>query len=264
MAEPVILTDIQNRVATLTFNRPDRLNALNGELLEAAIQTLRSWSEDPEVGCVVLTGAGRAFCAGGDITGMKSSEAPPSTVEQQIDRMKRVHEFAWLLYSMPKVTVACVNGFAFGAGLAICLCCDLRIASDQAKFGTAYSKIAFGGDFGITWLLTHYAGAPAAKQLLFFADTFDATEARRLGLLNEIVPHDSLGVETRALAHRIAGGPLVTFRYQKANVNAAASSDFRAALDREAETHVRCGQTEDHQEGVAAFLEKRAPDFRGR
>jgi 2-(1,2-epoxy-1,2-dihydrophenyl)acetyl-CoA isomerase len=162
------------------------------------------------------------------------------------------------------VTIASVNGFAMGAGLSVCLACDLRIASDQAKFGTAYAKVGFGGDFGITWLLTHYAGAPKAKELLFFAEAFDADQALRLGLLNLVVPRDSLAAQTRELAARVAAGPLVSYRYMKANVNLATTLDFRTMLDREPETHLRCGQTEDHREGVKAFLEKRAPKFRGR
>jgi 2-(1,2-epoxy-1,2-dihydrophenyl)acetyl-CoA isomerase len=264
MPEDVILTSVVDRVATLTLNRPDKLNALNPELLEQSIATLRAWSEDPEVGVIVVTGSGRAFCAGGDIGGMAKSNAAPQSLEQQVDRLRRAQEMSWLLYSSPKVTIASVNGFAMGAGLSICLVCDLRISSDQAKFGTAYSKIAFGGDFGATWLLTRYAGAPKAKELLFLADTFDSAEAYRLGLLNKVVPHASLATETAALARRIADGPLVTFRYQKANVNLATTADFRTMLDREAETHLRCGQTEDHKEGVAAFLEKRAANFKGR
>jgi len=259
-----ILTSLNNRVATLTLNRPDKLNALSPDLLEQSIATLRGWIESPEVAVIVVTGAGRAFCAGGDIGNMAKANSEPPPLEAQVDRLRRAQEFSWLLYSCPKVTIASVNGFAMGAGLSICLACDLRISSDQAKFGTAYSKIAFGGDFGATWLLTRYAGAPKAKELLFLADTFDAAEAYRLGLLNRVVPHDSLAAETHALARRIADGPLVTFRYQKANVNMAVTADFRTMLDREAETHLRCGQTEDHKEGVAAFMEKRAPRFQGR
>jgi 2-(1,2-epoxy-1,2-dihydrophenyl)acetyl-CoA isomerase len=264
MPEQPILTNVKDRVATLTLNRPDKLNALSHDLLEQSISTLGKWAEDPAVAVVVITGAGRAFCAGGDIGGMAQQNAAPPPLEERIDWLRRAHELSWLLYSMPKPTVAVVNGFAMGAGLSICLSADLRIASEAAKFGTAYSKIAFGGDFGITWLLTRYAGAPKAKELLFLADTFDAAEALRLGLLNKVVPHDKLSAEADAFARRLAEGPLVSFRYQKANVQLAATADFRTMLDREAETHLRCGQTEDHKEGVRAFLEKRAAKFGGR
>jgi 2-(1,2-epoxy-1,2-dihydrophenyl)acetyl-CoA isomerase len=258
----VIITHVQDRIATLTFNRPDKLNALNAELLTGSMEALRAWSVDPNIGAIVVTGAGRAFCAGGDVSAM--AQATEQSLEQNIDRLRASQELSWLLYNIPKVTIASVNGFAMGAGLGICLACDLRIASDQSKFGTAYAKVGFGGDFGTTWLLTHYAGAPKAKELLFLADTIDASEAHRLGLVNRIVPHDQLQSEIHSVAARIAGGSLTSYRYMKANINLATHTDFRTLLDREAETHLRCGQTEDHREGVRAFLEKRTPKFTGR
>ncbi len=258
----MIITKVQDRIATLTFNRPDKLNALNAELLSGSMDALRSWSTDPNIGAIVVTGAGRAFCAGGDVSAM--AQGSEQSLEQNIDRLRASQELSWLLYNIPKVTIAAVNGFAMGAGLGICLACDLRISSDQAKFGTAYSKVGFGGDFGTTWLLTHYVGAPKAKELLFLADAIDATEAHRLGLVNRIVPHDQLQNETDSVAGRIAAGPLTSYRYMKANINLATHTDFRTLLDREAETHLRCGQTEDHREGVRAFLEKRVPKFTGR
>lgn len=258
----MIITQVQDRIATLTFNRPDKLNALNTELLSGSIDVLRTWSADPNVGAIVVTGAGRAFCAGGDVSAM--AQSTEQSLEQIIDRLRGAQELSWLLYNIPKVTIAAVNGFAMGAGLGICLACDLRISSDQAKFGTAYSKVGFGGDFGTTWLLTRYVGAPKAKELLFLADTIDAAEAHRLGMINRVVPHDQVLTETQSIASRIAAGPLTSYRYMKANVNLATHADFRTLLDREAETHLRCGQTEDHREGVRAFMEKRAPKFTGR
>ena len=258
----MILTRLENRVATLTFNRPDKLNALSAELIQRAKEALQVWAEDAAVGVIVVTGAGRAFCAGGDVSMM--AKEGDWTLEQNIDRLREWQDLSWMLFKHPKVTIAAVNGFAMGAGLGICLACDLRIASDQAKFGTAYAKVGYGGDFGTTWLLTHYAGAPKAKELLFLADPLDAAEAHRLGLVNRVVAQDQLEQQTRELADRIANGPLISYRYMKANVNFAAAADFRTMLDREAETHTRCGQTEDHKEGVRAFLEKRPPRFQGR
>lgn len=258
----MISSQVENRVATLTFNRPEKLNALSSELLFSSIEALRAWSADPNVGAIVVTGTGRAFCAGGDVSAM--SEDADSSLEENVDRLRSWQELSWLLYSVPKVTIAAVNGFAMGAGLGICLACDLRIASDQAKFGTAYAKVGFGGDFGATWLLAHYAGAPQAKELLFLGDVIDASEAHRLGLVNRVVPHSALETEAKALAARIAHGPLTSYRYMKANVNLATHTDFRTLLDRESETHLRCGQTDDHKEGVRAFLEKRQPKFTGR
>lgn len=263
MSEQVILTEVRDRVATLTLHRPDKLNAVNGQLLIEAASVLKTWSRDPEIGAIVVTGSGRAFCAGGDV-GMMARQHDESTLEQEIDGLRDMQEISWLLYSSPKVTIASVNGFAMGAGLGIALACDLRIASSAAKFGTAYAKVGFGGDFGTTWLLTHYAGPAKAKELFFLADALDAAEAHRIGLVNRVVAPEALLAETASIASRIAEGPLTSYRYMKQNVNLAVTVDFRTMLDREPETHLRCGETADHREGVRAFLEKRAPKFIGR
>jgi 2-(1,2-epoxy-1,2-dihydrophenyl)acetyl-CoA isomerase len=262
MTDEVILTDVSDRVGTLVFNRPDKLNALSMELIARSIDTLERWGRDTDIGCIVVTGVGRAFCAGGDVSTMAQDDT--ETLEQKIDRLRQMQELSWLLYNMPKVTIAAVNGFAMGAGLGVCLACDLRVASDKARFGTAYAKVGYGGDFGTTWLLTHLVGGPKAKELFFLGDIIDASEAHRLGLVNRIFSHESLENEVRGIASRIANGPLTSYRYMKANVNLASSTDFRALLDREAETHMRCSMTEDHKEGVRAFMEKREPHFRGK
>jgi 2-(1,2-epoxy-1,2-dihydrophenyl)acetyl-CoA isomerase len=178
--------------------------------------------------------------------------------------LRQAQELSWLLYNLPKVTIAAVNGFAMGAGLGVCLSCDMRIASEQAKFGTAYAKVGFGGDFGTTWTLARLVGAAKAKELFFLGDIIDAAEAHRLNLVNRVVPSESLAGQANEIAARIAHGPLVSYRYMKANVNLAMNTDFRTLLDREAETHLRCGQTEDHKEGVRAFQEKRTPNFTGK
>lgn len=263
MSDPVIHAKVENRVATLTFDRPNKLNALSADLLDGSIAAIEAWSADPNVGAIVVTGAGRAFCAGGDVSAMGSS-SPDQTLEQRVDRLRASQRLSALLYGSPKVTIAAVNGFAMGAGLGIAMACDIRIASDAAKFGTAYAKIAFGGDFGTTWLLTHLVGPAKAKELLFLADIIDAHEAHRIGLVNRVVPAAEFGAHVQETAERISNGPLTSFRYMKANVHLAATADFRTLLDREAETHLRCGDTADHKEGVAAFLEKRAPKFTGR
>lgn len=264
MSEQPILSHVENKVATLTINRPDKLNALSRELMAQAVELLKQWAADPNVGAIVLTGTGRAFCAGGDVSNMAKESADPLTLEQQVDGLRQAQELSWLLYNLPKVTIAAVNGFAMGAGLGICLSCDLRIASAQAKFGTAYAKVGFGGDFGTTWTLARYVGAAKAKELFFLADIIDAAEAHRIGLINRVVAHDELTAQVTEVATRIAHGPLTSYRYMKANVNLAQTTDFRTMLDREAETHLRCGMTDDHKEGVRAFMEKRAPNFSGK
>lgn len=251
---------VSGKVATLTMNRPDKLNALSGEMNRAATETLRELGRDPQIGAIVLTGSGRAFCAGGDVSAMAGVDA---TLEQSVDGLRAGQEFPWLLYTIPKLTIAAVNGHAMGAGLGIACSCDLRIASDKAKFGTAYAKVGFGGDYGTTWQLTRLVGQAKAKELFILADIIEADEALRVGLVNRVVPADDLMTEVNAIAERVANGPLVSFRYMKENVNLAMTQDFRSILDREAMTHIRCGQTADHKEGVAAFMEKRAPQFKG-
>jgi 2-(1,2-epoxy-1,2-dihydrophenyl)acetyl-CoA isomerase len=259
-----LVLQLDDRVATLTLNRPERLNALSDAMIDGAIAALRRCATDPDVGAVVVTGAGRAFCAGGDVSAMGSVGAARPTFEDHVDRQHEMHELSWLLATIPKVTIAAVNGAAAGAGLGIALSCDLCFASDRARFGTAFAKVGFGGDFGTTWQLTRRVGPAKAKELFFLAELLPADDAARLGLVNRIFPSDTFLTEVRDLARRIAHGPLVSFRYMKENVNLAATGDFRTLLDREAITHLRCGQTQDHREGVTAFLEKREPRFQGK
>jgi 2-(1,2-epoxy-1,2-dihydrophenyl)acetyl-CoA isomerase len=256
--------EIADRVALLTLNRPERLNALSEEMIVAGIAALRRCGTDPDVGCVVVTGAGRGFCAGGDVSAMRDTATASWTFEQYVDRQRQWHELSWLLHEIPKVTIAALNGAAAGAGLGIALSCDLRLASDRAKLTTAFAKVGFGGDFGTTWQLARLVGEAKAKELFFLSDVLGAEEALRIGLVNRVYPEGTFMDEVRRVATRIAHGPLVSYRHMKENVNLATSSDFRTLLDREAITHLRCGQTEDHREGVAAFLEKREPRFRGR
>ena len=256
--------ELSDRLATLTLNRPEKLNALSDAMIAAGIDHLRRCAEDPEVGAVLLTGAGRAFCAGGDVSAMGSPAREALTFEQRVDRQRAGQELSRLLAEIPKVTIAAVNGVVVGAGLGIALSCDLVFASDRARFGTAFAKVGFGGDYGTTWQLTRRVGPAKAKELFFLADLVSAEEAAGLGLVNRVFPHDAFLDEVRKIATRIAHGPLVSYRYMKENVNQSLTADFRTMLDREAVTHLRCGQTADHREGVAAFLEKREPRFQGR
>lgn len=259
--------EVKNRVGILTLNRPDKMNALTHGMGSAAVATLKEWAISDAVGAIVVTGTGRGFCAGGDVSAMdRGTEigTKESTLEQRIDVLREGQTWPWLLYTIPKVTIAVVNGAAAGAGLGLALSCDLRIASDQARFGTAYARVGYGGDYGTTWQVTRLVGQAKAKELFFLPDMISAAEAQQVGLVNRVVPHDKLWEEAMGVAERIATGPLVSYRYMKANINMSSTVDFRTMLDREAETHLRCGATEDHKEGVRAFMEKRTPNFRGR
>lgn len=261
--EAHLLVEIHDGVAVLTMNRPDRLNALSQPMIDSAIAALERCADDPAVGCVVLTGAGRGFCAGGDVTAMGNGPNSGLTLEQQIDRQRAIHRFAGLLHTMPKVSIAAINGACAGAGMGLALACDLRAAADNAKFTTAFAKVGFSGDFGITWPLVRTLGETRAKELLLLSDVLTAQQALDLGLLNRMLPAAELIPAAMQLAARIAQGPLVAYRYMKQNVHAASTESYQSLLDREAFTQRRTGDTADHREGVAAFMEKRAPKFSG-
>lgn len=269
MSEDVTKFKIEDKVAYVTLNRPDTLNALTYQLGEEVMAHLTTAAWDPEVGAVVVTGEGRAFSAGGDVVAMAEGrdEVPgmvSTTIEAAIDGLRGNQEICWLLHSMPKITIAAVNGHAMGAGLGIAMSCDLRVASSKAKFGTAYANVGFGGDYGTTWQLTQLVGEAKAKELMILGDILTADQALQINLVNKVVEPEALDETVKEMASRIAHGPLVSFRYMKENINLAVRSDFRTILDREALTHVRCGQTDDHREGVMAFVEKRKPQFTGR
>ncbi len=259
-----LMVDIHDGVAVLTMNRPERLNALSQAMIDGAIAALEQCARDPAVGCIVLTGAGRGFCAGGDVTAMGGGPVGAMTLEQQVDRQRAIHRFSGLLHGGPKISIAAINGACAGAGFGIALACDLRLASEEARFTTAFAKVGFAGDFGITWPLTRTLGEARAKELLLLSDKLDAAQALQLGLLNRVLPAAELMPAAMELAQRIAKGPLVAYRYMKENVRAATTESYAALLDREAFTQRYTGGTADHKEGVAAFLEKRAPKFSGR
>lgn len=257
-----MLLDVSERIATLTLNRPDKLNALSGEMMEELVPIMERLAEDKEVRCVVVTGAGRGFCAGGDVAGMASGETVPD--ENPVARLRRLEETSRLLHEMPKPTIAMVNGPAAGAGLSIALACDIRIAGESARFGTAFIRIGFSGDFGGTWMLQRLVGPAKARELYFTGDLIDAREAERIGLVNRVVPDDQLASETRALAERMAKGPPIALARMKQNMNLGLVSDYSTLLDAEAEGMVMTATTEDNREAVKAFLEKRPATFHGR
>jgi 2-(1,2-epoxy-1,2-dihydrophenyl)acetyl-CoA isomerase len=260
-----LLEVVKDGVAVLTMNRPDRLNALSGPMLEAMLEALPRLAESPDVGVVVLTGAGRAFCAGGDVKAMaEGRETAGTTMEDKAHGLRARMEVSRWLHEMPKPTLAMVRGAAAGAGLSLALACDLRVAGDSARFATAFARVGYSGDFGGSYYLTQLVGTGKARELYFTADIIDAAEAHRLGLVNRVVADARLEEETLALAGRLARGPRIAYRYMKRNFNAAESATLKELLDLEAWHHTRCGMTEDHREAARAFVEKREPVFRGR
>jgi len=260
-----LIENIKDGVAVLTMNRPDRLNALSGPMLDALLEALPRLAEDPNVGCVVLTGAGRGFCAGGDVKAMaEGREMSGDTLEERAQGLRNKMETSRWLHEMPKPTIAMVRGAAAGAGLSLALACDLRIAGESAKFGTAFARVGYSGDFGGSYYLTHLVGTAKARELYYTAELVDAQRAVTLGLVNRVVGDDRLEEETLALAGKIARGPRIALRYMKRNLNAAESGSLGELLDLEAWHHTRTGQTDDHREATKAFVEKREPVFRGR
>ena len=260
-----LLEEVADGVAVLTMNRPERLNAMSRPMLTAMHEALPRLAASAEVGVVVLTGAGRGFCAGGDVKAMaEGSEAEGVTLEERAQALRVHMEVSRWLHEMPKPTIAMVRGAAAGAGLSLAMACDLRIASDTARFATAFARVGYSGDFGGSWFLTQLVGTAKARELYFTADILDAPAALTLGLVNRVVADADLERETRALAARLARGPRVAYRYMKRNMNAAESGTLGELLDLEAWHHSRTGATEDHREAARAFVEKREPVFKGR
>ncbi len=257
-----LLETIDDGVAVLTLNRPDRLNALSDEMIGQLCEVLRRLDTDPAVGCVLLTGAGRGFCAGGDVKRMAGAGGMAMEQRQEILRFK--HESVRLLRTIGKVVIAAVNGPAAGAGLGIALACDLRIAARSAKFRTAFATVGFSGDFGGSWSLTRLVGTAKAREMYYLNTLVDAEEAQRLGLVGRVVDDADLMAEAMAMARQIASGPRIAFAYMKRNLHAAETEPMQTVLDLEAIGQARTYTTEDHKEAAQAFVDKRAPVFRGR
>ena len=263
-----LLAHLDEGVLTLTLNRPDARNAMSRAMNEALSQQLAAAELDPEVKCLVLTGAGKGFCAGGDVKGMAAAgdgTVGAMTIDQAIHR-QRVNQRATSgkLFKMPKPTIASLPGPAAGAGLAFALACDLRIMSSTAILTTAFARVGFSGDYGGTYFLTQLVGSAKARELYFLSDRVSADEALRLGLANWVCAPEELAAKTREIALRLAKGPTVAYRYMKENLNRAMAGEVDDCLDLEATHHVHCGQTEDHREATKAFVEKREPVFKGR
>ena len=257
-----LLETMEDGIAWLALNRPDRLNAFSPAMLLAFGEALQRLSEDPGVGAVIVTGAGRGFCAGGDVKTMP--ERASQGFEERVEGLRRMHRLPMLLRTMPKVVIAMVNGPAVGAGLCLAMACDLRIAGRSARFGTGFAGVGYSGDFGGSWTLTRLVGTAKTRELYLLGEIIDAETAQSLGLVNRVVDDDALHDEAAALARRIADGPRIAYGYMKRNLFAAETEPLATVLEMEAVHQARTAMTEDHLEASRAFAEKRRPVFKGR
>ncbi len=261
-----------NGVATLTMNRPEARNAMSGEMMAAMTEALPRLASDRNVRCVVLTGAGGAFCAGGDVKGFASEasssggDAKPRgfDLEGRSHGLRQGMELSRILHEMPKPTLAAIPGPAAGAGFSLALACDLRIALDTAKLTTAFSKVGLSGDYGGSFFLPYIVGQAKARELYFTASVLSGADALEIGLVNRVANADDFEAQTQAFAQELGSLPTVAVGYMKKNLNAAYGGSLSDTFDREALHMVRCFMTDDHKGAAVAFVEKKAPVFNGR
>ncbi len=258
---PSVLVDVDAAagVATLTLNRPDALNALTVPMKAELLAAFRRLEADASVRAVILTGAGRAFCAGQDLRERLEPEAAPLGVEVR----ERYNPIIRAMRALPKPIVGAINGVAAGAGASLAMACDIRIASDSATFALAFGRVGLIPDSGATWFLPRLVGVTRAAELALLNEPVSGPDAVRLGLVGRVVPADQLATEASAIAARLAAGAPQAIALTKRALNAAWDSDLDAALELEAELQDKAGRTKDHAEGLAAFLEKRPPRFTG-
>jgi enoyl-CoA hydratase/carnithine racemase len=263
-----LLCVIRDRVAIITLNRPEARNAMSDNLTPALRNMIKACGENPDVGVLLLTGAGTAFCAGGNVKGMGAhrdkKKLEMSYDEKVADLQERQRLLTGALASVRKPTIAALPGPAVGAGLALAMACDIRIAAQSAFLATGYLNVALSGDYGIAWLLTRLVGTSRARELMFTAERVTATRCETIGLVNRVVPDEKLQEEAFALAKAMAGGPTIALRYMKDNLDEALMFDFATARDHEAERMIRSQKTADHREAVQAFIDKRKPVFAGK
>jgi 2-(1,2-epoxy-1,2-dihydrophenyl)acetyl-CoA isomerase len=253
MSEEVLLERLEDGVLTITLNRPDSMNALNPPLMRALVDATQRAAQNSEVGCVVLTGAGKAFCAGGDakavakgreeVAAAKASEGAAegekpkkkvTTREERAAWIRRSGEASRLLHEMAKPTIAMINGGCAGAGMSLAGACDLRIAGESARFSTAFGNFGISGDYGGSYFWTRILGTAKARELYFLTEKFDATQALAAGLVSAVHPDETLAEKTMAVAKRLAAGAAINFGYMKRNLNAAENGRLDEILEMEA------------------------------
>lgn len=261
-----LLCVVSDGVGLITLNRPESRNALSAELSPALRRMIAHCEGDDGVRAVMITGAGTAFCSGGDVKNMGDRrQTGDQTPDDRFRIMQQRHQgTCGALYALRKPTVAALPGAAAGAGLALALACDIRIAAASAFVSTGYARVGLSGDYGIAWLLSRTVGPARARELLLTSERVEAKRAAEIGIVNRVVPDDQLQAEAFALARSLAEGPSVALRYIKDNLDEAFAVSYPMAIDQEAARMLRAQGTEDHREAVRAFVEKRKPAFKGR
>lgn len=260
---PQLLAHQDEGVLVLTLNRPEARNALSDDL-SPALRAMLAWAAtDDGIGALLLTGAGTAFCAGGDVKGMggKSPKTQMTTEDRIADLQQRQRAMTGVLMNLPQPTIAALPGPAIGAGLAIALACDVRIAATSAFVSTGYRRMALSGDYGLSWTMTRLVGTARARELMFSGERLEAEHCERIGLVNRVVADVELQEAAMAIARSYADGPRTALRRMKENLELAMQADFLTALDNEAVQLVDASKDPDHSEAIRAFIEKRPPVF---
>lgn len=261
---------VEDRVAVITFNRPERRNALSEEMYIGFSRVLPEIAVDPDIRVVMVTGAGNAFCAGGDVKAFRerhqhgTGHGEPTGLDDQVAYIRQRQRYvSFALHHLPRPVVAALPGPAAGAGLSIALAADIRLAAEQAFLVPAFATIGVSGDFGGSWFLSHLVGPSKAKELYWTSPRLSAVDALAMGLVNQVLPNDHFNTTALDYCHDLASRSPIALRLMKENINRSLSCDLGTALDAEAANMSRSMATTDHREATAAFLEKRAPVFRG-
>jgi 2-(1,2-epoxy-1,2-dihydrophenyl)acetyl-CoA isomerase len=257
-----VLYETSDNIATITLNRPENLNAMDASLLSGTLAALERAAGDDDVRAVILTGAGRGFCSGGDLRA--AGTLGDGDLESRIGVLQAYERSSRLLHEMPKVTIAAVNGACAGAGLSWACAADLRYAAESARFVSAFATAGLSGDFGGTWTLPRIVGSARAREMYLLGDRVSAEDAERIGLVSKMLPDEELMPYVRSVAERLTASAPIAITRIKQNLNDADEITFAEALNREADRHVRTGGSDDSREARVAFTEKRAPNFTGR
>lgn len=257
-----LLIDISNNILNIKFNRPESRNAITRDMFEKLLKTLENCKKNNSIRAIFLSGAGDAFSAGGDVKDMATRE-DNSSLQEKTYNLRRIMGISELLYSLPIPTISIINGPAAGAAFAIALSCDMRIATNNAKFVTAFSKIAFSGDFGGSFFLTKIVGTAKARELYYLSDIIDASEAKSLGIVNKVIEESNIDDYVKAMKLKFQNLPPIAIKYMKKNLNNAELGNLDLSLNDEALYMMICSETEDHKNAAKAFVNKEKVVFKG-